>query len=238
MKKKTKYKRIMLKLSGEVFGGKKGSFIDDKTVLELCREIVAVKKMGVEIAIVVGGGNIWRYRDHKNSGFDRVLSDQIGMVATVLNSMYLQGVFAKLGVEARVCSALEAPKVVETFYPLKGRKHLSKGRIVICAGGTGSPFFTTDTAAALKALELKCDVLLKATKVDFVYDKDPMKYKNAKKFKKLSYSDVLSKCLGVMDLTAVSLCKEGNIPICVFNLTKKGNIARVAKGEDIGTIIN
>ena len=228
----------MLKLSGEVLGGKSGSSIDDKTVLELCREIAAVKKMGVEIAIVVGGGNIWRYRDHQSSGFDRVYSDSMGMVATIMNSMYLQGVFERLSVEARVCSAIEAPKVVETFYALKGRGHLKKGRIVICAGGTGSPFFTTDSAAALRALELNCDALLKATKVDYVYDKDPVKHKNAKKFKKLSYSDVLAKNLGVIDLTAVSLCKEGKIPIHVFNLMKKGNMTNVVLGKDVGTVIN
>ncbi|MBU1992210.1 MAG: UMP kinase [Patescibacteria group bacterium] len=238
MKKKTKYKRVLLKLSGEVFKGDKDSGIDDKTVLALCKEIVAVKKLGVEIAIVIGAGNMWRYRDHISAGFDRVHSDNMGMVATIVNSMYLQGVFEKLSVDARVCSAIEAPKVVGSYTSRTGREHLNKGRIVICAGGTGSPFFTTDSAAALRALELQCDAFLKATKVDYVYDKDPMKYKNAKKFKKLSYSDVLAKDLNVIDMTAVSLCREGNVPILVFNLTKKGNIAKVVKGENVGTLIN
>jgi uridylate kinase len=237
-KKKTKYKRIMLKLSGEVFGGKKGMGIDDKTVLDLCKEIKKVKKLGVEIAIVIGGGNLWRYRDHIKTNFGRVHSDSMGMLATVMNAMYMQGVFETLKVDARVCSMLEAPKVVETFNTAKGRGHLKKGRIVICAGGTGSPFFTTDSAAALKALELQCEALLKATKVDYVYDKDPMKYKDAKKFKKIKYSEVLVKNLNVMDMTAVSLCKEGDIPIYVFNLTKKGNIEKVVKGKGVGTIIN
>lgn len=238
MAKRLKYKRIMLKLSGEVMEGKKGSGIDFEVVASLCKEIAEVKKLGVEIVIVIGGGNFWRYRDFVESGIDRVHSDYMGMMATIMNSLALRNSFRKLRVDARPLSAFAVPVVVETYLRDRAMAYLEKGKIVICAGGTGNPFFTTDTAAALRALELHCDVLMKATKVDYVYDKDPMKYKNAKKFTKLSYHEVLDRGLGVMDLSAVSLCGDSKLPIEVFNLTRKGNIARVVKGEKVGTLIS
>ncbi|MCA9373931.1 MAG: UMP kinase [Candidatus Gracilibacteria bacterium] len=237
MAKRLKYKRIMLKLSGEVLEGEKGSGIDFSMVEQLCKEVTAVKKMGVEVVIVIGGGNFWRYRDFVESGIDRVHSDYMGMMATIMNSLALRNGFRKFKIDARPLSAFAMPVVVETYLVEKGLAYLGKGKIVICAGGTGNPFFTTDTAAALRALELNCDVLMKATKVDYVYDKDPVKHKDAKKFKKLSYHKVLDMGLEVMDLSAVSLCADNKLPIAVFNLTKKGNIARVVKGQDVGTLI-
>jgi len=238
MAAKLKYRRILLKLSGEVLQGDRDGGIDFKVVRELCKEIAAVKKMGVEIAIVIGGGNIWRYRDSKDSGVDRVTSDYMGMLATVMNSMALQDQFEKMGVGAPIGSAISMPIVVGQYLRPKGLDYLKKGKILICAGGTGNPYFTTDTAGALRAMELNCDILLKATKVDYIYDKDPMKYKDAKKFTHLTYNDVLAHELQVMDLTAVSLCLEKKLPIMVFNLHKKGNIARVVKGEQVGTLIS
>ena len=227
----------MLKLSGEVLGGEKGAGIDFKYLKELCAEVAAVKRLGVEIVIVVGGGNFWRYRDFKDSGLDRVHSDYMGMLATVMNSMAMANAFNKMGVKARAMSAIQMPVVLPSYFRDKALDELEE-EIVICAGGTGSPFFTTDSAAALRALELNCDAIFKATKVDYVYDKDPMKYKDAKSFKKLNYDEVLSRELEVMDLSAISLCKERKLPIVVFNLKKKGNIAKAVKGENIGTLIN
>lgn len=238
MAKKKAYKRILLKLSGEVLEGDRGNGIDFDVVNSLCKEVCAVKKLGVEIVIVVGGGNFWRYRDFVDSGIDRVHSDYMGMMATIMNSMALRNGFRRCKVDARPMSAFAMPVVVEEYFRDRALSYLDRGKIVICAGGTGNPFFTTDTAAALRSLELQCDILLKATKVDYVYDKDPVKYKDAKKFKKMSYHKVLDLGLGVMDLSAVSLCSNSKLPISVFNLTKKGNIARVVKGESVGTIIS
>jgi uridylate kinase len=238
MTAKLKYKRILLKLSGEVLHGEKDGGIDFKVVRAICQEVAEVKKLGVEIAIVIGGGNIWRYRDSKDSGVDRVTSDYMGMLATVMNSMALQDQFEKLGIGAPIGSAISMPVVVGTYLRPKALDYLKKGKVLICAGGTGNPYFTTDTAAALRAMELNCDIMLKATKVDFIYDKDPLKHKDAKKFTHLSYQEVLTRRLAVMDLTAVSLCLEKKLPIMVFNLHKKGNIARVVKGEQVGTLIN
>lgn len=237
MATKLKYKRILLKLSGEVLQGSRDGGIDFKVVRELCQEVADVKKLGVEIAIVIGGGNIWRYRDFKDSGVERVTSDYMGMLATVMNSMALQDQFEKMGIGAPIGSAISMPIVVGQYLRPKALDYLKKGKVLICAGGTGNPYFTTDTAAALRAMELNCDIMLKATKVDYVYDKDPMKYKDAKKFKELSYHEVLSRELQVMDLAAVSLCLEKKLPIMVFNLHKRGNIARVVKGEQVGTLI-
>ena len=235
---KLKYKRILLKLSGEVLQGDKDGGIDFKMVRALCQEVAEVQKLSVQIAIVIGGGNIWRYRDSKDSGVERVTSDYMGMLATIMNSMALQDQFEKLGIGAPIGSAISMPIVVGTYLRPKALDYLKKGKILICAGGTGNPYFTTDTAGALRAMELNCDIMLKATKVDFIYDKDPHKYKDAKKFTHLSYNEVLSRELGVMDLTAVSLCLEKKLPIMVFNLHKKGNIARVVMGENVGTLIN
>lgn len=227
----------MLKLSGEVLLGDKASGIDYKVLESLCREIIEVKKLGAQIAIVIGGGNIWRYRDFKDTGIERVISDNIGMLATIMNAVAMQSMFEKLGAHCRVASAIDIPQIAHPYSRRRTVRHLEKGRIVICAGGTGSPFFTTDSAAALRALETNCDALFKATNVDGVYDKDPDKHKNAKKFSKLTYQDVLEMNLGFMDQTAVSLCKEGAIPIIVFNLMHRGNIKKAALGQKVGTII-
>lgn len=237
-KSKLKYGRILLKLSGEVLGGAKGEGIDFNYLDSLCKEVAEVKKLGVELAIVVGGGNFWRYRDFKDSGLDRVHSDYMGMLATVMNSMAMANAFNKMGVKARAMSAIKMPVVLQTYIRDKAIDELEDGEIIICAGGTGSPFFTTDSAAALRALELECDAIFKATKVDYVYDKDPMKFKNAKSFKKLSYDEVLRRELEVMDLAAISLCSGAKMPIVVFNLKKRGNIAKAVKGEAVGTLIN
>lgn len=234
---KPRYKRIMLKLSGEVLLGGNVSGIDHKVLDGLCAEIRDVAKLGAQIVIVIGGGNIWRYRDFKETGIERVTSDNIGMLATIMNASAMQSSFEKQGTYCRVASSIDIPQIAEPYLRRKVIRHLEKGRIVICAGGTGSPFFTTDSAAALRALETNCDVLLKATKVEGVYDKDPEKFKNAKKFDALTYHEVLEMDLGFMDQAAVSLCKEASLPMIVFNLEKRGNIKRAALGEKIGTII-
>lgn len=228
----------MLKLSGEVLLGSRDSGIDHKILDELCSEILDVQKLGLQIVIVIGGGNIWRYRDFKETGIERVTSDNIGMLATIMNAVAMQSAFEHLGADCRVASAIDIPQIAEPYLRRKVIRSLEKGRIVICAGGTGSPFFTTDSAAALRALETNCNVLLKATKVDGVYDKDPEKFKNAKKIDKLSYHQVMEMDLGFMDQAAVSLCKECNLPIIVFNLAKRGNIKRAVLGEKLGTIIH
>lgn len=238
MTKKIKYKRVLLKLSGEVLQGVQGSGIDFKVLTSLCKQVAEIKKIGTEVVIVIGGGNFWRYRDFKNSNLDRVHSDYMGMLATVMNAMAMAGAFNNSGIKARALSAIGMPIVLESYFQAKALQNLKDGEIVICAGGTGSPYFTTDTTAALRALELGCDVVLKATKVDYVCDKDPVKYKDAKIFKKLTYDEVLSRGLQVMDLSAISLCKEAKLPIVVFNLKKSGNIMKVVKGEEVGTIIS
>lgn len=217
--------------------GKKGFGVDFATADALCKEIAEVKKSGVEIVIVVGGGNFWRYRDFKDSGLDRVKSDYMGMMATVMNAVVLADRFKKFKTDARVLSALDLP-VTEKFNRDKGLEYLDAGKIVICAGGTGNPYFTTDTGSALRALELKCDAFLKATKVDYVCDKDPVKYKDAKIFKKLSYLEVLKRGLEVIDLSAIALCRDNKLPVVVFNLTKKGNIAKVVSGVNVGSVIS
>lgn len=236
MARKLAYKRILLKLSGEVLEGAKGFGIDFGTVNELCKEITEVKKLGAEIVIVVGGGNIWRFRDFKDAGLDRVKSDYMGMMATVINAAALAEGFNKCKTDARVLSALDMPSV-EKYNRDKGLEYLKQGKIVICAGGTGNPYFTTDTGSALRALELKCEAFLKATKVDYVYDKDPMKHKDAKAFKKITYLEVLKRGLAVIDLSAIALCRDNKLPVVVFNLTKKGNIGKVVKGGKVGSVI-
>lgn len=217
-------------------GGEKGEGISFGYLKTLCQEVAAVRKMGVEIVIVVGGGNFWRYRDFKDSGLDRVHSDYMGMLATIMNSMAMANQFNRLGVKARAMSAINMPQVLQTYYRDVALDELDE-EIIICAGGTGSPFFTTDSAAALRALELGCDAIFKATKVDYVYDRDPVKFKNARSFKKLSYDEVLARELEVMDLAAISLCRGAKMPILVFNLKKKGNIAKAVNGQAVGTLI-
>lgn len=233
-----KFRRVVLKLSGEVLQGETKCGIDDNLLHHLCSELKEVTQLGVQIVIVVGGGNFWRYRDHAEAGYDRVVSDYMGMLATLMNSMAMASAFENSGVPARALSALECTRAIETYLPAQAMRHLDKGRVLICSGGTGNPFFTTDSAAALRGLELKCDAMLKATKVDYVYDKDPMKHKDAKKFTDMSYMDALELGPGVMDLSALTLCQEANMPIVVFNLQQQGNIKRVLLGEPVGTLIH
>ncbi|PIR55048.1 UMP kinase [Candidatus Peregrinibacteria bacterium CG10_big_fil_rev_8_21_14_0_10_36_19] len=233
-----KYKRILLKLSGEVFKGDLDFGFDGKILKGLAQEVKKVQKLGCQVAIVIGGGNIWRYRDFKHLTLPRVTSDTMGMLATVMNALAFESALNDEGVAARAMSSFPCESAVENYSIKKAKHHLNKGRVVIFAGGTGNPFFTTDSAAALRALEVDCDVLLKATKVDYVYDKDPVKHKDAKKFTKMSFQDVIVNGLEVMDLTCASLCESGNMPMLVFNLNKKGNIEKAVMGDKIGTIIN
>ncbi len=238
MSSKLKFKRILLKLSGEVLEGDKDFAIDFDYLKKLSFEIAELKKLGVQIALVIGGGNFWRYRDFSHSGLDRVRLDKMGMMATIMNGSAMKGMFEKIGVKSHVMSALHLPQVAEDYIAETAREYLENGDIVICSGGTGNPFFTTDSAAALRALELNCDALFKATKVDGVYSADPEKDKKAKFFKNIKYKEVLEKNLKVMDLTAVSLAKDSRLPIVVFNLSKKGNIKKAVLGEKVGTLVS
>ncbi|MCX7698922.1 MAG: UMP kinase [Candidatus Goldbacteria bacterium] len=235
---KPKYKRIMLKLSGEAFAGEKKTGIDYDAVYSIAEEIKAVAMMGVEIGIVIGGGNIFRGGRGKNFKIDRVVGDYMGMLATVINALALQDILEQMGVQTRVLSAIEMKELAEPFIKRRATRHLEKKRVVIFGGGTGNPYFTTDTAAALRAMEIGAEVLLKATKVSGVYSDDPEVDKNAKKFTDLKYIDVLNKNLRVIDSTAISLCMENNIPLIIFNMTEKGNIKKVVCGINIGTIIH
>jgi len=230
------YKRVLLKISGEALSGKGGVF-DYRKLHDIADEIVAVKKAGIEVVIVIGAGNIWRYRDTTESGIERTASDAMGMLATIMNAVALQSAIEKLGAYTRVCSAIDVPQLAEPYLRRRAERHLEKGRIVICAGGTGNPYFTTDSAAALRALELECDVILKASSVDGVYDKDPKKHKNAKKYVKLGFQEAIEKDLKVFDQAAFSLCREQNLPIVVFDFTKKGSFLKAAKGEAVGTLV-
>lgn len=234
---KKKYNRILLKLSGEALLGKKDYGVDYDVLHQICEEIKEILKMGVEIAVVIGAGNIWRGSQNSESGIPRVPSDYIGMLGTVMNSIALQANLEKIGVYTRVCSALGMASVAEPYIKRRAVRHLEKGRVVICAAGTGNPYFTTDSAAGLRSLELECDVLLKATNVDGVYDSDPKKNKNAKRYKEVSFDEVLERDLKVMDGTAIAQCRDNNMPIIVFELMKKGNLKKVVCGEDIGTKI-
>ena len=238
MDKKPVFKRVLLKLSGEVLQGGLSYGIDPAMTASIARQIKEIYSLGVEVAIVIGGGNIFRGLAAAAKGFDRSSADYIGMLATIMNSIALQDAIEKLGVQTRLQSAIEMNKVAEPYVRRRAKRHLEKGRIVIFGGGTGSPFFSTDTAAALRAVEIDADVILKGTKVDGIYSDDPMKNKKARIIKKLTYLDVLKKELRVMDSTAISLCKENDLPILVFNLYKEGNIKRVVLGENIGSIVN
>lgn len=233
-----KYKRVMLKISGEVLGNKRGEGIDLKALNKIAKEIVSVHQKKIQIVVVVGGGNIWRYRDTKDSGIERTTSDYMGMMATIMNGVALQNAIEKLGVHSRVCTALDLPQIAEPYIRRRALRHLEKNRVVICAGGTGNPYFTTDTAAALRAVELTCDVILKATKVDGVYTADPKKVKSAKKYDRLSFEEAIEKNLQVMDQTAFSLCRESKMKILVFNMHKKDAILHAATGERLGTLVS
>ena len=230
-------KRYLLKLSGEALIGKYDYGIDPDVVNEISSNIVEVSKTDNQLAVVVGGGNIFRGAGLAEAGLDRVTGDNIGMLATVINSLALQDAIEKLDVQCRVMSAVRINQISEDYIRRRAIRHLEKDRVVIFAAGTGNPFFTTDTAASLRAIEINADMVLKATKVDGVYDKDPVKYEDAKLFKELTYNEVLSKELKVMDTTAVVLCKENNIPLRVFNMLKKGSLMSIINGENTGTII-
>jgi len=238
MDPKPVFKRILLKLSGEAFMGKQGFGIDDHTVAEIAAEVKEVHELGVQIGIIVGGGNIFRGRTSDARGFDRVTADQMGMLATLINGLALQNAMEKLGVATRVLSAIEVAQLAEPFIRRRAVRHLEKGRVIIFAAGTGNPYFSTDTAAALRAKEIGAEVILKATKVDGIYDADPKKVESAKMYDRVSYMEVLSKSLGVMDSTAISLCKDNNLPILIFNLTRPGNIKRVVLGEKVGSLVS
>lgn len=235
--KKPVYRRVLLKLSGEALMGGRSFGIDPDIVQTIAAEIRDVVKLGVQIGVVVGGGNIFRGVEGSARGMERTQADNMGMLATVINSLAIQSVLERLGVRCRVQTAIEMREVAEPFIRRRATRHLEKGRVVIFAAGTGNPYFTTDTAAALRAAEIQADVILKATKVDGVYDKDPMKHADATMYKKISYTETLAKNLKVMDATAISLCRENNIPIRVFNIAKKGNIKSVICGKTIGTIV-
>ncbi len=229
------YKRILLKLSGEALAGGGNHGIDFERVLEICREIVDVAKDGTEVGIVVGGGNFWRGRSNKQ--MDRCTSDYIGMLGTTMNALAIGDAFKQLGQDVRVQTGVEMRQIAEFYIKERAVKHLEKGRVVIFGCGTGSPFFSTDTAAALRANEIEADALLKATNVDGIYDKDPKKFADAKKFNKITYLDVLNKKLNVMDTTATSLCMDNDIPIVVFDINKKGNLKKVVNGCEIGSVV-
>ena len=231
------YKRILLKLSGEALQGKQSGGIDFDTVGRLCDEIREVVQMGVQVGLVVGGGNIFRGSEGLASGLDKPTGDYMGMLATVINALAVQAVLESRGVTTRVLTAIEMPPVAEPYIRRRAIRHLEKGRVVIFGAGTGNPFFTTDTAAALRANEIGAEVLMKATRVDGVYSADPLKDAGATRFEELSYTRVLSESLGVMDAAAISLCRENRVPILVFDMTKPGNIVRAMNGEPIGTIV-
>ncbi len=233
-----KYKRILLKLSGEALAGKQKQGLNPDVVFEVANELKSVHETGIQLGLVIGGGNIFRGLSASAKGMDRTSSDYMGMLATMINSLALQDALEKLGVQTRVQSAITMVRVAEPYIRRKAVRHLEKGRIVIFGAGTGNPYFSTDTTAALRATEISADCLIKGTKVDGVYDKDPMLHKDAKLYETLSYIDVLNKGLRSMDLTAVSLCMENQMPIITLNLTQPGNILRFIQGEKIGTIIN
>jgi uridylate kinase len=233
-----RFKRILLKLSGESLMGNKSYGIDSDIVEHITCEIEKAHKLGIEIGIVIGGGNIYRGLSASQQGVNRVTGDQMGMLATVINSLALQNSLEKKGIYTRVQSAIKMDQIAEPLIIRRAVRHLEKMRIVIFAAGTGEPYFTTDTAAVLRAIEIRADVIMKGTRVDGVYDSDPEKNKKAKFFKKLSYNEVLKKNLRVMDLTAITLCKENDLPLMVFNMNIKDNLKKILAGKDVGTIIS
>lgn len=232
-----KYKRILLKLSGEVLMGNSGHGIDHATVSDIAGQIGEIRGLGVEVAIVLGGGNIYRGKKGEKEGMDRVTGDYVGMVATVINALVLQDTLNRAGTPAVVQTALALEKIAEPYHHARAMAYLDEGKVVIFACGTGNPYFTTDTAAALRAVETKADIVMKATKVDGVYDKDPEVHKDAVFYPEISYSEVLSKDLQVMDLTAITLCKENDIPIAVFSIRVRDNLKKAVLGENVGTIV-
>lgn len=237
MAKEPVYKRILLKLSGEALAGKAGSGINTSVIQQIAEDVAAAHKSGIQIGLVIGGGNIFRGIAASAEGMDRANSDYMGMLATMINALALQEALEKQGVPTRVQSAIAMAEIAEPYIRRRAMRHLEKGRIVIFGAGTGNPYFTTDTAASLRAMEINAQVLMKATKVDGIYDKDPVKNPGAKKFDKISYIDVLNKGLQVMDSTAISLCMDNKLPILTFDLAKRGNILKAVMGERIGTLV-
>ena len=233
-----KYKTALLKLSGEILAGDKGFGIDPEVINGLAKEIKAVRDSGVQLGVVIGGGNIFRGVQAGAQGLDRVSADYMGMLATAMNALALQDILEKHGVDTRCMSAIEMQEISEPYIKRRATRHLEKGRVVIFACGTGNPYFTTDTAASLRAMEIGAEVLLKGTKVDGVYDSDPAKNPNAKVFSKVSYIEVLQKQLKVMDAAAISLCMDNSLPIVVFNIKSNGNLKRVLDGEEVGTLVH
>lgn len=234
------YKRIVLKLSGEALQGSQPHGIEQDTLISIAGQIKEIRELGVDVAVVLGGGNIFRGQENtarKGLDMDRSVADYMGMLATCIDGLALQDVLEKIGLPTRVMSALNMQQVAEPYIRRRAIRHLEKGRVVIFVAGTGNPYFTTDTAAALRGMEINADVILKATRVEGVYDKDPLKFKGAKKFDYLKYIDVLNKNLRFMDTTAVSLCMDNKLPIVIFNLNKKGNIRHVVLGHKIGTVV-
>lgn len=231
------YKRVLLKISGEALAGDKGFGIDNDTVANIAKEIKGIVDLGVEVIVVVGGGNIWRGANQSASGIDRSTADYMGMLATIMNSLAIQGSLERIEVPTRVQTSIEMREVAEPFIRRKAMAHLDKGRVVIFGGGTGNPFFSTDTAAALRAAEMGCEVILMAKKVDGVYDMDPNEHPEAKMYQEISFREVLNQGLKVMDATAASLCMENDINLLVFNLTQPGNIMKAICGENIGTVV-
>lgn len=232
-----KYKRILLKLSGEALMGNKGFGIDQDTLMSYAKEIKAVYDAGCEVAIVIGGGNIFRGIQAEKGGMDRVHGDYMGMLATVINSMAIQSALEGMGVQTRLQSAIKMEQICEPFIRRKAVRHLEKGRVVIFGAGTGNPYFTTDTAATLRAIEIEANVILKGTRVDGIYTADPEKDKNATRYETITFEEVYQKNLEVMDMTAFTLCKENNLPIIIFDMNRQGNLMRIVKGEHVGTLV-
>jgi len=232
-----RYKRVVLKLSGEALAGSQGYGIDPDVVKSIARQIDELVRMGVQVAVVVGGGNIWRGVAGSAKGMDRATADYMGMLATVINSLALQDALEKQGVNTRVQTAIEMREVAEPYIRRRAIRHLEKGRVVIFAAGTGNPYFSTDTTAALRAAEIEADVILMAKRVNGVYDSDPLKNPNARRYERLTYIELLNKGLAVMDSTATSLCMDNRIPLVVFNLNQEGNIKRAVLGENVGTYV-
>jgi uridylate kinase len=233
----SKYQRILLKVGGEALAGPDGAGIDPHRADRLAQRIIAVRDLEAEVAVVLGAGNIWRGRDGLRHGMDRATADHMGMLATVMNSLSLADALSRMGVETRVQTAIEMRAIAEPYIRLRAIRHLEKGRVVVLGGGTGNPYFTTDTAAALRAMEIDADLLIKATKVDGVYDKDPIEYPDARHFDRLTYLDALNMHVGVMDSTAISLCMDNDLPIIVLDLSRPDSLQKAVKGEKVGTMI-
>ena len=232
------YKRILLKLSGESLMGNGEYGIDSKMLSKYANDISSIVAKNVEVAVVIGGGNIYRGVQSEGAGFDRVQGDHMGMLATIINGMALQSALESINIETRLLTAIRMEQVAEPYIRRKAMRHLQKGRVVIFGGGTGNPYFTTDTAATLRAIEIEADIILKGTRVDGIYTEDPEKVSSAKKFNTITFTEVLEKKLNIMDLTAFTLCQENNLPIKVFNMNVEGSLTRICEGEDVGTLVN